>query len=93
VLGKLESGDSSELPKVDNVVAERLQNDLSNLDAENEKLRADYAALLESSTVVTNKLREELKVLSPTARGRRFVQMVFVPDCSAISVPALANIG
>ena len=63
VLGKLESGDSSELPKVDNVVAERLQNDLSNLDAENEKLRADYAALLESSTVVTNKLREELKVL------------------------------
>jgi chromosome segregation ATPase len=61
LLGKLESGDSSELPKVDNEVAERLQNDLSNLDAENEKLRADYAALLESSTAVTHKLREEVR--------------------------------
>jgi len=61
LLGKLESGNSSELPKVDNEVAERLQNDLSNLDAENEKLRADYAALLESSTAVTNKLREEVR--------------------------------
>jgi chromosome segregation ATPase len=63
LLGKLESGDSSELPKVDNVVAERLQNDLSNLDAENEKLRADYATLLESSTVVTSKLRQEVEEL------------------------------
>jgi chromosome segregation ATPase len=63
LLGKLESGDSSELPKVDNVVAERLQNDLSNLDAENEKLRADYATLLESSTVVTSKLRQEVQEL------------------------------
>jgi hypothetical protein len=61
LLGKLESGDSSELPKVDNTVAERLQNDLSNLDAENEKLRADYVALLESNTAVTNKLREEVR--------------------------------
>ncbi len=57
--GKLESGDSAELPKVDNAVAEELQNELSNLKAENEKLRADYAALLESSTVVTKKLKEE----------------------------------
>jgi chromosome segregation ATPase len=61
LLGKLESGNSSELPKVDNGVAERLQNDLGNLNAENEKLRADYAALLESSTAVTNKLREEVR--------------------------------
>jgi chromosome segregation ATPase len=61
LLGKLESGNSSELPKVDNAVAERLQNNLSNLDAENEKLRADYATLLESSTAVTNKLREEVR--------------------------------
>jgi len=37
-----------------------LENELSNLKAENEKLRADYDALLESSTVVTNKLRQEL---------------------------------
>jgi galactitol-specific phosphotransferase system IIB component len=59
--GKLESSNSLELPKVDNEVAEQLQNNLGNLKAENEKLRADYAALLESSTHVTNKLKEEFK--------------------------------
>ena len=37
-----------------------LKIELSNLATENEKLRADYDALLESSTVVTNKLRQEL---------------------------------
>jgi myosin heavy subunit len=63
LLGKLESGDSLELPKVDNEVAEQLQNELGNLKAENEKLRADYAALLESSTHVTNKLRQEMQEL------------------------------
>jgi chromosome segregation ATPase len=61
LLGKLDSSDSLELPKVDNEVAEQLQNDLGNLKAENEKLRADYATLLESSTHVTNKLKEEFK--------------------------------
>jgi chromosome segregation ATPase len=65
--GKLESGDSLELPKVDNEVdnevAEQLQNELGNLKAENEKLRADYVALLESSTHVTNKLRQEVQEL------------------------------
>ncbi|XZO02887.1 MAG: hypothetical protein ACM65L_03675 [Microcoleus sp.] len=59
--GKPESGDSQELPKVDNEVAERLQNELSNLKAENQKLKTDYATLLESSTLVTNKLRQELQ--------------------------------
>ena len=63
LLGKLESGDSLELPKVDNEVAEQLQNELGNLKAENENLRADYAALLESSTYVTNKLRQEVQEL------------------------------
>jgi len=63
LLGKLESGDSLELPKVDNEVAEQLQNKLGNLKAENENLRADYAALLESSTHVTNKLRQEVQEL------------------------------
>ena len=55
--GKFEAGDSEELPKFDNAVAERLQNALGNLQAENEKLkqeladaRADYSNLLESST-------------------------------------------
>ena len=68
--GKLELGDSLELPKVDNKVAERLQNELSNpsnelsnLKAENEKLRTDYDTLLESSTHVTNKLRQEVQEL------------------------------
>jgi DNA repair exonuclease SbcCD ATPase subunit len=66
--GKLKSGDSAELPKVDSEVAEGLQNDLGNLKTENETLRqeladarADYSKLLESSTVVTNKLREEVQ--------------------------------
>jgi chromosome segregation ATPase len=63
LLGKLELGDSLELPKVDNEVAEQLQNELGNLKAENENLRADYAALLESSTHVTNKLRQEVQEL------------------------------
>jgi myosin heavy subunit len=61
--GKLEAGDSSELPKVDNKVAEELHNDLGNLKAENETLKADYAQLLKSSTVVANKLQEEVQKL------------------------------
>ncbi len=63
LLGKLELGDSSELPKVDNEVVERLHNELCNLKAENEKLRADYAALLESSTVVADNLRKGVREL------------------------------
>src|SRR4028118_476077 len=89
--GKLESSDSLELPKVDNEVAEQLQNELGNLKDENEALRqelakekenygtlaiisqqfnqhleevkADRAKILESSTHVTNKLRQEVQEL------------------------------
>jgi hypothetical protein len=61
--GKPESGNSAELPKVDDEVAERLQKELSNLNVENEKLRADYDTLLESSTVVTKKLEQEVQNL------------------------------
>jgi len=61
LLGKLDSGDSLELAKVDNEVVEQLQNELGNLKAESKKLRADYAALLESSTHVTNELRQEVQ--------------------------------
>jgi len=89
--GKLESSNSLELPKVDNEVAEQLQNKLGNLKDENESLRqelakekenygtlaiisqqlnqqleevkADRAKLLESSTHVTNKLRQEVQEL------------------------------
>jgi DNA repair exonuclease SbcCD ATPase subunit len=69
--GKSEAGDSKELPKVvDNEVAEQLQNQLSNLKEENEKLkqelvdaRADYAKLLESSAVVADNLRRGVREL------------------------------
>jgi chromosome segregation ATPase len=61
--GKSELGDSAELPNANIEVAERFQNELSNLKAENEKLRADYDALLESSTVVTKKLDQEVQEL------------------------------
>ena len=61
--GKSEAGDSEELPNVDNEVAERLQKELSNLKTENEKLRADYDALLDSSTVITKKLDQEVREL------------------------------
>ena len=61
--GKSEPGNFAELPKIDNEVAEELQNELSNLKTENETLKADYAQLLESSTVVANKLREEVQRL------------------------------
>jgi len=58
----------SELPNPYEVTDSELQIELSNLKTklsnlatENEKIRADYDALLESSTVVTNKLRQEVQ--------------------------------
>ena len=39
--GKSDAGNFEELPKVDNEVVERLQNELSNLKAENERLREE----------------------------------------------------
>ena len=62
--GKLKSGDSSELPNPDTEVADgELHIKLGNLEADNEKLKTYYAALLNSSTHVTNKLREEVQEL------------------------------
>jgi chromosome segregation ATPase len=69
--GKLKAGDSLELPKVDSEVVEKLQNELGNLKAENEKIRADYNALLESSTHITNKLRQEVQALRAQAETER----------------------
>jgi chromosome segregation ATPase len=68
LLGKSEGlSNFFELPNPSEVIDSELQIELGNLKAElsnlateNEKLRADYDALLESSTVVTNKLRQEL---------------------------------
>jgi DNA repair exonuclease SbcCD ATPase subunit len=61
--GKFEVGDFEELPKVDGKVAEELQNELSNLKTENEELKAEYAKLLESSTVVADNLRRGVREL------------------------------
>jgi chromosome segregation ATPase len=69
--GKLESGDFAELPKVDSEVVEQLQNELSNLKTENEKLRADYNALLRSSTIVTKKLEQEVQELRSQAEAQK----------------------
>jgi chromosome segregation ATPase len=91
LLGKLELGDSLELPKVDNEVAEQLQNELGNLKAENENLRGDYAALLESSTHVTNKLRQEVQELRSqleTERADRSEIEAELSELKQISVPA-----
>jgi len=91
LLGKLESDDSLELPKVDNEVAEQLQNELGNLKAENENLRADYAALLESSTHVANKLRQEVQELRSQLETERADQEYIEAELSELkqnSVPA-----
>lgn len=53
--------DSPELLKPDTkVIDSGLQIELGNLGVENETLKAEYAKLLESSTHITNKLREEV---------------------------------
>jgi myosin heavy subunit len=65
--GKLESGDSAELPKVDSEVAERLQNELSNLKAENEALKTDVETLrrsLENSDCLVNRKNQEISELN-----------------------------
>ena len=56
--------DSPELlkPNVE-ITDSKLQTELGNLKTENEILKADYAKLLESSTHVTNKLRQEVQEL------------------------------
>jgi chromosome segregation ATPase len=121
---KLESSDSLELPKVDNEVAERLQNELANLKNENEALRqelakekenygtlaiisqqlnqqleevkAERAKLLESSTHVTNKLRQEVQELRSqleTERASREEIEVELSELKQNSVPAATLFG
>jgi chromosome segregation ATPase len=67
LLGKFEVGDSEELPKVDSKVAEELQNELSNLKAENEALKTDVETLrrsLENSDCLVNKKNQEISELN-----------------------------
>jgi chromosome segregation ATPase len=65
--GKFEVGDSEELPKVDSKVAEELQNELSNLKAENEALKTDVEILrrsLEDSDCLVNRKNQEISELN-----------------------------
>jgi chromosome segregation ATPase len=62
--GKSEAGDCKELPKVDNAVAEELQNELSNLKVENEHLRqklVESRDTIETLNWGTEALNEQLK--------------------------------
>ena len=67
--------DSPELlkPNVE-VTDSRLQTQLGNLKTENEILKADYAKILESSTNVTNKLRQEVQELRSQLETERVYQ-------------------
>ncbi len=58
--GKLESGDSTGLPKVADKVAEELQNELGNLKTENENLRRS----LENSDRLVNRKNQEISELN-----------------------------
>ncbi len=92
-LGKIEGlNDSPELLKPDVEVAEsELQTTMGNLQAENEILRADYAKLLESSTHVTNKLRQEVQELRSqleTERVDREEIEAELSELKQISAPA-----
>jgi len=62
--GKLESSDSLELPKVDNEVAEQLQNELGNLKNENEALRQELAKEKENYgtlAIISQQLNQQLE--------------------------------
>jgi chromosome segregation ATPase len=66
LLGQSQSSDSEELPKVDSKVAERLQNELSNLKVENEWLKQKLAE--NRGTVETLKGENEaLRTAQPVA--------------------------
>jgi chromosome segregation ATPase len=56
------------------VTDSKLQTELGNLKTENEILKADYAKLLESSTHVTNKLRQEVQELRSQLETERSSQ-------------------
>jgi uncharacterized coiled-coil DUF342 family protein len=84
--------DSPELlkPNVE-VTDSKLQTELGNLKTENEILKADYAKLLESSTHVTNKLRQEVQELRSqleTERADREEIEAEFSELKQISAPA-----
>jgi DNA-binding protein H-NS len=95
-LGKIEGlSDSPELSKPDIEVTEsELQTDLCNSRTENDHLRADYANLLESSTHITNKLRQEVQELRSqleTERADREETEAKLSELKESSAPAAAH--
>lgn len=66
--GKLESGDSLELPKVDNEVTEQLQNELGNLQAENRQLKQDVDDLMKSHQVAREASDNLIAILKDNCR-------------------------
>jgi len=84
--------DSPELLKPNaELTDEGLHSEIGNLKAENEKLRADYDGLLESSTHVTNKLRQEVQELRSqleTERADRSEIEGELSELKQISAPA-----
>ncbi|MEG4048445.1 hypothetical protein [Microcoleus sp. Pol17_C1] len=66
--GKLESGDSLELPKVDNEVIEQLQNRLGNLQAENRQLKQDVDDLMKSHQVAREASDNLIAILKDNCR-------------------------
>jgi ABC-type transporter Mla subunit MlaD len=84
--------DSPELLKHNaEVTDEGLQTEIGNLKAQNEKLTADYDALLESRAHVTNKLRQEVQELQSQLETERADQEEIDAELSELkqnSVPA-----
>ncbi|MEG4350814.1 hypothetical protein QUA74_13810 [Microcoleus sp. LAD1_D3] len=66
--GKLESGDSFKLPKVDNEVIERLQNEVGNLQAENRQLKQDVDDLMKSHQVAREASDNLIAILKDNCR-------------------------
>jgi uncharacterized coiled-coil DUF342 family protein len=66
---------------------------MGNLQAENEILRADHAKLLESSTQITNKLRQEVQELRSQLETKRADRAEIEAELSELkqnSAPAVA---
>jgi molecular chaperone GrpE (heat shock protein) len=57
------------------VTESELQTELGNLKTENETLKADYAKLLESSTHVINKLRQEVQELRSQGKAKIILEI------------------
>jgi chromosome segregation ATPase len=69
--GKLESGDSEELPKVDSEVAEKLQNELGNPPPEPEHIEFLKRLLAKKDPLISSDLWQEIERLKERNRQLR----------------------